>query len=243
MSQALFTDHDTPRHRGTEVIREIPGLGVSASRWYVAAVCAAAFVLVGPHAGQAQTRDFMLRGFADVGSTAFVAGRSFTAVTGSPRGPVFGGGVEAVLPQRLFVQLRASRFRRTGQRVFLFNSERFDLGIPVTVTVAPLELLGGYRFDYGWRVVPYAGAGLGWHRYEETSAFADASENLTERFQGYELLGGAELHIAGWIGAAFETAWSRVPDALGRDPNSVSHEFHESDLGSATFRVKVVVGR
>ena len=185
----------------------------------------------------------MLRGFGDVGSTTFTAEKSFTAVLGSESGRVFGGGVEVVLPQRVFVNLRVSRFREVGQRVFLFNGEQFGLGIPTTITVTPVELTGGYRFDFGWRLVPYGGAGLGRHRYQEASRFAEASENVNERFTGYHVLGGAEFRLARWIGAAAEAQWAAVPEALGDDLNSVSHEFGESDLGGVTFRLKVVVGR
>ena len=191
---------------------------------------------------EAQT-EFMLRGFGDVGSTTFAAEKSFRAVLGSETGRVFGGGVEAVLPQRIFVNLRASRFREVGQRVFLFSGQQFDLGIPTTITVTPLELTGGYRFDFGRRFIPYGGAGLGWHRYEETSRFADASENVNERFTGYHVMGGAEFRLAQWIGTAAEAQWTTVPDALGADSNSASHEFDESDLGGVTLRLKVVVGR
>lgn len=187
--------------------------------------------------------EFMLRGFGDVGSTSFTAEKSFDAVLGSRSGRVFGGGVEAVLPQRVFVNVRASRFREVGQRVFLLNGEQFNLGIPATITVTPVELTGGYRFDFGSRVIPYGGAGVGWHRYKETSQFADAAENVDERFTGYHLVGGAEFRLARWIGAAAEAQWATVRDALGADPNSVSHEFDESDLGGVTFRLKVVVGR
>jgi opacity protein-like surface antigen len=191
----------------------------------------------------AQSREFSFRGFADVGSTTFTAADSFKAVLGSERGMVFGGGVEAVLPQRIFVSLRASHFRETGERLFIFNNEQFDLGIPATITVTPIELTGGYRFDFGWPVIPYAGGGAGWHRYEETSSFADASENVKEQFTGYQILGGAELRLARWIGAAAEAQWAKVADALGQDPNAVSTAFSESDLGGVTFRVKVVIGR
>lgn len=214
-------------------------LRASVPPWPVAVVVAT--MLLGSPA-TAQT-DFMLRGFGDIGSTTFTAEKSFTAVLGSETGRVFGGGVEAVLPQRVFVNLRASRFREVGQRVFLFNGEQFDLGIPTTITVTPLELTGGYRFDFGRRFIQYGGAGLGWHRYEETSRFADASETVNERFAGYHVMGGAEFRLAPWIGAAAEAQWTRVPDALGADPNSVSREFDESDLGGVTFRLKVVVGR
>ncbi len=211
----------------------------------MSALCAATLVVVVAvlaASAEAQT-GFMLRGFGDVGSTTFAAEQSFRAVLGSETGRVFGGGVEAVLPQRMFVSLRASRFRDVGQRVFLFNGQQFDLGIPATITVTPLELTGGYRFDFGRRVVPYGGAGLGWHRYQETSRFADASENVHERFSGYHVIGGAEFSVTRWIGAAAEAQWTRVPNALGADSNSVSHAFDESDLGGVTFRLKVVVGR
>ncbi|MGH9256319.1 MAG: hypothetical protein ACRD3C_17315 [Vicinamibacterales bacterium] len=204
------------------------------------AVAAMLFGLAPPARAQAA---FLLRGFADAGATTFFAQRSFEAVLGSTRGLVLGGGVEAVLLRHIFVDLRASRFRRTGQRVFVFNDETFHLGIPVTVTITPVELNGGYRFFPGSRLVPYAGAGIGWHRYKETSAFADASENLADRFVGFQVLGGAEVRMARWIGAAFDATWATVPGALGEDANSVSREFQESDLGGVTLRVKVIVGR
>lgn len=187
--------------------------------------------------------DVAVRGFADFGSTSFSAERSFDAVLGSAAGPVFGGGVEALLPRRVFVNLRASRFRRTGQRVFTFNNQQFSLAIPVTVRVAPFELTGGYRFDYGAPLIPYAGAGVGWHHYEEKSEFADADENVRDVFTGFHVLGGTELRLGRWMGAAFEAEWASVPDALGSNANSVAREFQESNLGGVTFRGKIIVGR
>jgi hypothetical protein len=203
----------------------------------------AAIAMLVATAAQAQSRELAVRGFADVGSTAFRAEQSFAAVLGSGRGTVFGGGIEAVLPRRLFVGLRASRFRRTGERVFLFGGQRFGLGIPTTVTVTPVELTGGYRFEYGWRVVPYAGGGLGWHGYDEASRFADGAENVSDRFVGYHIVGGAEVRLARWISTAVEAQWTTVPDALGADANGVSREFGESNLGGTTIRVKLVIGR
>jgi len=186
--------------------------------------------------------EFRLRGFGDVGATTFTAEQSFNAILGSRSGPVFGGGVEVVLPQRVFVNVRASRFRETGQRVFLFEGEQFDLGIPTTITLTPVELTGGYRFPFWSRLVPYAGAGVGWHQFKETSQFAVSEENVKDRFTGAHLLGGAEIRLARWIAAAGELQWATVPDAFGDDPNSVSHEFDESDLGGTTFRFKIIVG-
>jgi opacity protein-like surface antigen len=199
-------------------------------------------VLACCHPAHAQD-GFGLRGFADVGSRTFTATDSFTAILGSDRGVVFGGGVEAVLPGRVFVSVRASRFRETGERVFIFNGEQFDLGIPTTITVTPVELTGGYRFDFGRRLIPYAGAGVGWHKYTETSQFAEESETVDARHTGFQLLGGAEFGFARWIAAAAELQWATVPDALGEDPNGVAAEFDETDLGGLTFRVKIVIGR
>lgn len=199
-------------------------------------------VMLMPLTAGAQTSGFKLRGFADAGTTTFTAQQSFEAVLGSKSGPVFGGGVEAVA-RNFFLNVRASQFRKTGERVFIFEGEQFDLGIPVTVTVRPIELTLGYRFDFGSWIVPYAGGGMGWHKYTETSEFAEDSENVEEYFKGYHVLGGAEFRFARWIGAAAEAQWGTVPDALGYDDNSVSKAFEETDLGGTTFRVKIIIGR
>jgi opacity protein-like surface antigen len=206
-------------------------------------VCVVAICLACSAVADAQTRAFSVRGFADAGSTMFSSGKSFTAVFGHNRGAVFGGGGEGVLRRRVFVSLRASRFRRTGERVFLHGGERFGLGIPTTVTITPLELTGGYRFDHGWRVVPYAGGGIGSHRYTEASPFGGGGEDVKEDFLGYHLVGGAEIRVTRWIGTAAEVQWGTVPDALGADANSAAREFGESNLGGTTVRVKLIIGR
>jgi opacity protein-like surface antigen len=128
--------------------------------------------------------------------------------------------------------------------VFVLNDQVFDLGIPTTVRVTPVQVTGGYRFKVGRRhIVPYVGGGVGWFRYSETSDFADASEDVSDTFTGYHLLGGAEWRMSRIIGVAGEAEWSTVPDALGQNPSGASAAFNETDLGGVTFRVKVVVGR
>ena len=189
-------------------------------------------------------RPISIRGFGDLGSTRFTASESFQTILGSASGLVFGGGAEVVLPQNIFIGVRASRFRRTGNRVFLFDGEPFDLGINTTVTVRPLEFTGGYRFvTPRSRVVPYAGGGIGWHRYEETSDFSSDTDNVDETFRGYHLMGGAEVRIQRWLGVAGEAQWTTVPDALGKNASGVSSAFGETNLGGATVRAKVVIGR
>jgi len=205
------------------------------TRFFAAVALATSLFIAAPASAQ-------VRGFADIGATTFTAKQSFETVLGSATGMAFGGGVEFVLPLHLFVDVHASRFRKDGERVFLFNGETFNLGIPTTVTVTPLEFTGGMRFGDA-RVVPYAGGGIGRHQYEETSEFATAAENVKQSFTGYQLLGGAEVRISQWLAAGGEVQWTTVPKALGTDPNGVSTQFHETNLGGVTFRIKVIVGR
>ena len=79
----------------------------------------------------------------------------------------------------------------------------FPLGIPLTVDVTPVEITGGWRFKNVWsRFVPYAGGGWSSYAYKETSQFADATENVDERFNGWHILGGAEFKVTRWLGVA-----------------------------------------
>jgi opacity protein-like surface antigen len=202
----------------------------------MASVCVAA-------AGRVDAQDVGFRGFGDVGSTRFAASESFDAVLGTHTGVVFGGGAEAVFGH-IFVGVRASRFQKDGTRVFVSGDEVFDLGIPTTIRITPVLITGGYRFAVAdRRVVPYVGGGIGWHRYSETSDFAADDEDVSETNTGYHLSGGAEVRLGELFGIAGEVEWSRVPDALGQNPNTVSAAFDETDLGGVTVRVKVVVGR
>jgi opacity protein-like surface antigen len=185
---------------------------------------------------------WMLRGFGDVGATMFTADESFAAVLGSSTAAVFGGGGEVILPRQIFVNVSASRSRQTGQRVFVSGGERFDLGIPTTVTLTPLQVTAGYRFPRVIGLTPFAGAGPGWYHFTETSQFADSTENVDERFSGFHILGGAEVRLIRWLSLGGELQWATVPDAIGEDPNSVAREFNESNLGSTTFRFRVIVG-
>jgi hypothetical protein len=108
-------------------------------------VCAAVLLLVSAVPSSAQNAVTM-RGFADAGLTVFTATQSFKAVLGSPTGAVFGGGVEVGLTRNVFVSLAASRFKKTGQRVFVFQNQVFKLNVDDTVAVTPLQVSAGYRF-------------------------------------------------------------------------------------------------
>ena len=193
----------------------------------------------------------MLRGFGDAGATIFSATQSFKAILGRPSGPIFGGGIELIQPPHWFLSVAASRFRRSGHRVFVFEDQVFPLNVPAEITVTPLELTFGYRFASSRprarttvrAVVPYVGGGIGRHRFEETSAHSTEGDDVRQTSTGYHMLGGVEIPVTSWLAAAPEAQWTSVPNALGKDLHGVSDVYDEHNLGGITLRVKVVVGR
>ena len=189
-------------------------------------------------------RGISIGGYAMVGGLHFTAAESFDAIVGSPSGTIFGGGVRIGLPfQMLFVDAGAWRYRGDGERVFVANDEIFRLGIPVTIAVTPIEISAGraFRVRRVPKLTPYAAGGLTVLRYHETSAVSTASEEPNDTFTGYHAFGGAEYKITRWFGLAGEASWSTVPDAIGE--SGVSAAFNETDLGGATVRIKVTIGR
>lgn len=204
-------------------------------------VLAMALVAVLPLSAAAQSVD--IKGYGMVGATTFTASETFDAVLGSSSGTIFGGGAEVGLPLGgLYVGVGGWRFKQDGERVFVSGGEVFPLGIPVEVTITPLEIIGGWRFrGLSARVVPYVGGGYSSWRYKETSTFADGDENVDDRFAGFHLLGGAEMRLARWLGVAGEVAWTSIPDAIGE--GGAAAAFDETNLGGTSFRLKVTIGR
>jgi opacity protein-like surface antigen len=183
-------------------------------------------------------------GYAMVGVMNFAAADSFDVTLGSPSGTIFGGGARVGLPfGGLFVDVGAWRFRGEGERAFVFEGQEFTLGIPMEVTITPLELTAGWQFRLRRvpKLRPYLGGGFSSYGYTETSEAATDSENIDERFSGYHLLGGAEYRISRWVSLSGEGAWTTIPDALG--DAGVSAAFDETDLGGTSFRFKVTIGR
>jgi len=183
------------------------------------------------------------RGFADIGAVKFNADESVKAVLGTSSGVVYGGGVLVELPSSLFAGIRASVFKGEGQRVYVFNGEVFPLDVDTEVSIVPIEVFAGYRFATGSRFSPYAGGGLGWHHYKETSAFATGDENVDEVFMGYQVMGGLEVRLARLFAVAGEVQWTSIPDQVDQGSTSVRVPFNESNLGGTAIRVKFVVGR
>lgn len=197
----------------------------------------------GPAAAQAArpAPPFSMRGFALVGAETFSASQTFKATMGKSSGLVYGGGGEVALRSGVFVRVSASRYKDTGQRAISLEGQVFQLGIPLTASIVPIEVTGGYRFLRFGRVVPYAGGGIGTYKYTETSEFADSSENVSASYTGYHVLGGVDVGVTSWLRAGGELEYASVPNALGT--GGLSQEFNETNLGGTTFRMIVSVGR
>ena len=230
--------------------------GLTVARWIVVCAMASAATL-SPSVAAGQQRPAVaarpapaertaIRAFGDVGVTLFSASDTFDAVLGSTSGVFFGGGAEVVLPQRIFFNVRISRFQKSGERVFVLDGEVFPLGIETKVGVTPVEVTAGYRSGARGRtrtVIPYIGGGVGWHKYSETSDFADGDEDVSDSFQGYHALGGVEFRLRRLFAVGGEGQWTTVPDALGTAVSGASEAFGETNLGGFGFRVRFVVGR
>jgi len=185
----------------------------------------------------------VFRPFFVVSAERFAAQETFKAAFGGAIEPMFGGGLEVVLRNGIYVDAAVSRFKKTGQRAFFANGQTFPLGIPLTATLIPIEVTGGYRFNLSsWpRLVPYAGAGVGSYGYEETSEFSDPSENVSTRHLGYLAVGGIDVRVHRLVGIAGDVQYTRVTGILGS--GGVSKAAGEDDLGGVAVRLKVTIGR
>jgi hypothetical protein len=209
------------------------------------------------------------RAFATLGGVMFQAQDSFDAILGSHTGSTFGGGGQVLLPKGLYAEAAVWRFTRDGERAFVGpGREVFRLGIPLTVTLTPVEITGGWRYRHcpqprrppqkpgaprapqprvtptrpcAPKVIPYVGGGLSSFKYTETSEFESTNEDVDDRFNGFHVVGGAEYRLMRWVAVGGELAWSSLAEALG--DGGVSAAFNEDNLGGATFRLKITVGR
>ena len=181
-----------------------------------------------------------VRGFGQVGGLYFTASDSFDAITGSSWGVMYGGGVQVGFSNGLFFQGSYERYESTGQRVFVFDDQIFELGIDNTVTVTPIHATVGYRQAASGRSVAYLGVGASWYRLEEKADFALAGDNVDESKPGLHILGGVEFPVTSWFWVGGEGQWAYVPEILGKD--GISKAFSEDDLGGFTIRLKLSVG-
>jgi hypothetical protein len=221
-----------------QVQRVAPGEGAWRRGWIQAR-----FLEVGAAAPAASARREarMIRGFAQASGELFHARDSFETVLGSRFGSTLGAGGQIGLAKGVYAEVTVDRFRKTGSRAIVSGTQAFRLQTPAVITATPVQFTVGYRERRSYRVVPYLGAGLGWHSLEEESPSLAGSEPIRERHLGYHVLGGAEYPIGSWLSVAGELQWATVPGVLGS--SGVSAIFDEDDFGGTAFRVKVLVGR
>jgi opacity protein-like surface antigen len=183
---------------------------------------------------------FSARGYGMVSIDWFQASDSFEAILDQSEGVFYGGGGQVVL-RHFFVDVSFEHFKKTGERAIVVDGDVFRLGIPDTITMDPWRFVGGYRFPQQENVVPYVGGGIGSLRFQETSDFADGSENTDERFTSYHVVAGAEYAVKKWLWVAGEVRYTSVPDAIGAP--GIAGEFDETNLGGFGVAFKVLVGR
>lgn len=184
-----------------------------------------------------------IRGFGTVTFDKMAASESFKAVTGKDTAVFFGGGVQVSnLWRGLFVEAAAERASLDGERVFVGpDDEVFGLGIPVEITMTPVDVVAGWRSAPVARASAYGAAGVSFLQYKETSDFAEADENVDERYTGLVVFAGIEYSAMRFVHIRGEVRYRRFADALGAA--GVSAEFGETDLGSFGAALKVAVGR
>ena len=205
-----------------------------------------------PAAAQSSDPMFSIRPFVDVTDQSFTAKNTFGAVFGKSTFPILGAGVQVTILDQFYAEVSGSKFDQDGNRVAVVNGQVFNLGIPLNVTLTPIELTGGFRFrilrhgkPIAW-LRPYVGAGVGWFTYKETCTAAAATcaaiaGDVSARRNGFVLNGGAEFRLHRWVGVSADVQYTRVTGIIGQD--GVSQAFAENDLGGVAGRFRVLVGR
>ena len=181
-----------------------------------------------------------LRPFFVYTGEQFTAHETFDTVFGEPFQSLYGGGLQLAFASGFYVDVSASRFKKTGQRAFFFEGQGFPLGIPLTATLTPFEVSAGARLRASSRFFPYVGAGVGTYRYEESSEFDDGGE-FEIRHVGYLIVGGAEIRLSRWVAVSGDVQFTRVPGILGE--GGISKETGETDLGGIAGRFRLIIGR
>jgi len=202
-------------------------------------LCAGVLCLV-PVTAAGQATGPSLFGYGTLGSTALAAAETFEAVAGTSRRTNLGGGAHATIWRGLFVDGAVSRLRLTGERVFIHGETVYQLGVPLTVTLRPVDVAAGWRIRRG-RVSPFAGGGLSMVSYAEESDFAEAGDDVRETRTGAMFLGGVDVAVLQWLQLGGELRYRAVTGVLGA--GGVSGVFGEDSIGGVAASVRVSVGR
>jgi hypothetical protein len=187
---------------------------------------------------------------SQVGGRLFVGGDlqqmsasdTFEAVTGSASVGGITAGVEVHRVWRgAFLRASMSQLKADGERIFVFDDEVFPLGIPLKVTMTPIELGAGWRFaPVSSRLVPYVGAGAMWMKYSEKAEGDSGSDSVNETYSGAVVFGGVDVSVWRYVSAGAEVSWRT---AKVKNPGGALEAFGEENLGGLSMRIVVSVGR
>ena len=181
-----------------------------------------------------------IRPFVAVARQRFAADTTFDAIFGHATGMLAGGGV-LVTRGSLFAEAEISRFQRDGERAFASDEDGFGVGIPLTVTIAPIEFAAGYRFrPRRFGIAPYIGAGIGLYRYREESSSSEPGEDLSVSHAGWLIVAGAERRIHRLVAVSADLRYTNVPGILGQ--GGLSQAVGEGNLGGVAVRLRILLG-
>jgi len=206
-------------------------------------VCAAALVWAAPASAQSAAStgvDIRLLGHVEL--QKMTSADTFDAVMGKSSLYGFGGGLEARdVWRQLFLRLSLSRMSKTGERVFVFENQVYGLGIPLKVSMTPIELSVGVRSApmTSNGLVSYVGAGALFMRYKESDT-DDPGAAISETYNGFVLLFGVDVPVWKTVAAGAEIDWRRVNVS---NPGGALDAFGEKSLGGLTFRVMASIGK
>jgi hypothetical protein len=206
-------------------------------------ICAVLVWMVSVVPALAQTgASFGGRIFIGAEGQSMTAKDTFDAITGETTLFGGGGGVEVHrLWRHVFLRASASRLQVEGERIFVFEGTVFRLGIPMDVTLTPLEVTAGWRFDReGRRVVPYLGGGTVFMNFREDFQGATAAERVQKRFTGSVAFAGVDVSVVRFVSVGAEVAYRTVKVTR---PGGALGAFREDDLGGVSMRVMMAVGR
>lgn len=180
-------------------------------------------------------------GYFSFGSMRFAASDTFELVTGSSSQAGFGiGGGVTRLWRGVFADVSFWQHKPEGERVFVDNGTTYPLGIPVRITLRPIDLIGGWRIE-AKSIQPYVGGGVTFMSYKEESDFSVSSDNVDEQKTGGVFLAGVDVPLGRYLRVGGEYRYRAVTGVLGE--GGVSAVLGEDQLGGSTFAVRASVGR
>jgi len=203
----------------------------------------AALAVLGPFSSPAaaQPPAIGVRGFFAADFDAMRASNSFKTVLDTSTLKAFGGGVDVLnVWKQLFVHVALTHASKDGERAVVFNGQAIKVGIPITVSMMPVEVGAGWRFaSPRAKVAPYAGGGALMMKYSDGSPFATSGDDVDLSKTGYFVLGGVDYSVMRHVVVGGEVQFRSVPGAIGTA--GVSKDYNEKDLGAVAARLLVGV--